>query len=231
MSEIKDITNLEAEQDSGLGSLKNYIPPNIRMFVSDLLGSKEPFTEKDLLESDKKLLKEIAIGGMDKGFIDYEDYGVNSIDRNILRNILDDRYNLKTLLGQAKVMLNEDGELIAETDDEFYEYYYGDVINLYNEEEIDKLGYQWESSLVIGVDYYLYDKQYWVHGWASIIPISKGLTDYAFIYETGDIDFDIGLVAGYKFNRNIGVFGEGRYLKYFGISAYELKAGINVTIF
>ena len=104
---------------------------------------------------------------------------------------------------------NEDGELIAETDDEFYEYYYGDVINLYNEEEIDKLGYQWESSLVIGVDYYLYDKQYWVHGWASIIPISKGLTDYAFIYETGDIDFDIGLVAGYKFNRNIGVFGEG----------------------
>ena len=113
MSEIKDITNLEAEQDSGLGSLKNYIPPNIRMFVSDLLGSKEPFTEKDLLESDKKLLKEIAIGGMDKGFIDYEDYGVNSIDRNILRNILDDRYNLKTLLGQAKVMLNEDGELIV----------------------------------------------------------------------------------------------------------------------
>lgn len=113
MSEIKDITNLEAEQDSGLGSLKNYIPPNIRMFVSDLLGSKEPFTEKDLSNQDKKLLKEIAIGGMDKGFIDYEDYGVDSIDRNILRNILDDRYNLKTLLGKAKVMLNEDGELIV----------------------------------------------------------------------------------------------------------------------
>ena len=126
---------------------------------------------------------------------------------------------------------DETGELIAETDDEFYEYYYGDIINLYNEEEVDKLGYQWESSLVIGVDYYLYDKQYWVHGWASIIPISKGLTDYAFIYETGDIDFDIGLVAGYKFNRNIGIFGEGRYLKYFGIDAYELKAGINVTVF
>ena len=34
---------------------------------------------------------------------------------------------------------DEDGELIAETDDEFYEYYYGDIINLYNEEEIDKL--------------------------------------------------------------------------------------------
>ena len=41
----------------------------------------------------------------------------------------------------------------------------------------------------------------------------------------------IGLVAGYKFNRNIGIFGEGRYLSYFGIDAYEIKAGINVTIF
>ena len=126
---------------------------------------------------------------------------------------------------------DENGDLIAETDNEFYEYYYGDIINLYNEEEIDKLGYQWESSLVIGVDYYLYDKKYWIHGWASIMPINKGLTDYSFKYETGDVDFDIGLVAGYKFNRNIGVFGEGRYLKYFGIDAYELKAGLNVTIF
>ena len=125
----------------------------------------------------------------------------------------------------------QDGNLIAESDNEFYEYYYGDVINLYNEEIVDGLGYQWESSLVIGVDYYLYDKKYWVHGWASVMPISKGLTDYSFTYEDGDIDFDIGLVAGYKFNRNIGIFGEGRYLKYFGIEAYELKAGINVTIF
>ena len=126
---------------------------------------------------------------------------------------------------------DENGELIAESDDEFYEYYYGDIINLYNEEEIDKLGYQWESSLVIGVDYYLYDRQYWIHGWASVMPFSKGLTDYSFDYESGDIDFDIGIVAGYKFNRNIGIFGEGRYLSYFGIDAYELKAGINVTIF
>ena len=126
---------------------------------------------------------------------------------------------------------DDSGVLVAETDDEFYEYYYGDLITLYNEEEVDKLGYQWEVSLVLGIDYYLYEKKYWVHSWASIIPFSKGLTDYAFQYEKGDIDFDIGLVAGWKFNRNIGIFGEGRYLKYFGIDAYELKAGMNFTIF
>ena len=126
---------------------------------------------------------------------------------------------------------DENGDLVAETDGEFYEYYYGDLIHQYNEEEVDKLGWQYESSVVLGVDYYLYDKKYWVHGWASIMPYSKGLTDYSFKYEKNDIDFDIGLVAGYKFNRSIGIFGEGRYLKYFGVDAYELKAGLNVTIF
>ena len=127
--------------------------------------------------------------------------------------------------------IDENGDLVAESDGEFYEYYYGDLISQYNEEEVDKLGFQYEASVVIGVDYYLYEKKYWVHGWASIMPYSKGLTDHSFVYEKGDIDFDLGLVAGYKFNRNIGIFGEGRYLKYFGINAYELKAGINVTIF
>jgi len=126
---------------------------------------------------------------------------------------------------------NEDGELIAETDDEFYEYYYGDIINLYNEEEVNALGWQYEASFVIGLDYYLYTKQYWVHGWASILPISKGLTDYSFVYESGDIDFDLGLVAGWKFNRNLGVFGEARYLRYWSIDSYELKVGLNYTVF
>ena len=113
MSEIKDITNLESEQDSGIFSLKNQIPPNIRMFVADLIGNKDPFTEKDLSAQDQRLLKEIASKGVEKGTIGYEDYGVNSINRNILRNILDDRYNLKTLLGKAKVEVNEDGELVV----------------------------------------------------------------------------------------------------------------------
>jgi len=113
MSEIKDITNLEAEQESGIGSLKNLIPPNIRMFVADILGSKEKFTEEDLSESDKNLLKEIAAQGVEKGSIGYADYGVNSIDRSLFRNILDDRYNLKTLLGKAKVEINDKGELVV----------------------------------------------------------------------------------------------------------------------
>jgi len=126
---------------------------------------------------------------------------------------------------------DDDGNLVAETDGEFYEYYYGDLITLYNEEEVDKLGWQYEVSAVIGVDYYKYEKKWWIHSWASVIPFSKGLTPHSFKYDGGDIDFDSGLIVGWKLNRHFGIFGEGRYLRYFGINSYELKAGLNYTIF
>ena len=126
---------------------------------------------------------------------------------------------------------DENGDLVAETDGEFYEYYYGDLITLYNEEEVDKLGWQYEVSAVLGVDYYKYEKKWWIHSWASVIPFSKGLTPHSFKYDSGDIDFDSGLIIGWKLNRHFGIFGEGRYLRYFGINSYELKAGLNYTIF
>ena len=63
------------------------------------------------------------------------------------------------------------------------------------------------------------------------MPFSKGLTPHSFKYNKGDIDHDIGLVAGWKLNRNFGIFGEGRHLSYWGIDSYELKAGLNFTFF
>ena len=129
------------------------------------------------------------------------------------------------------IWYDEDGNVVAETDNEFYEYYYGDLITLYNEEETDKIGWQYESSAVLGVDYYRYEKQLWVHGWASVMPYSKGLTPHSFKYQKGDVDYDCGLITGWKFNKNLGIFGEGRYLSYWGIDSYELKAGLNFTFF
>ena len=129
------------------------------------------------------------------------------------------------------IWYDEDGNVVAETDNEFYEYYYGDLITLYNEEETDKIGWQYEISTVLGVDYYRYEKHLWVHGWASVMPYSEGLTPHSFKYQKGDVDYDCGLITGWKFNKNLGVFGEGRYLSYWGIDSYEVKAGINYTIF
>lgn len=91
---------------------------------------------------------------------------------------------------------NEQDELIAESDEEFYEYHYGDLIHVYNEDYISSLGYQWEASPVIGVDYYRYEKVWWIHGWASVMPFNKGLTDYSFKHKKGDMDYECGLIAG-----------------------------------
>ena len=63
------------------------------------------------------------------------------------------------------------------------------------------------------------------------MPISKGLTEYSFKYQQGDIDYECGVVAGIKINPNFGIFGEGRYLSYWGINAYQFKLGFNYTVF
>ena len=126
-----------------------------------------------------------------------------------------------------------DGNIVAETDGEFYEYIYGDLIYQYNEEVVEALGYQWESSVALGIDFYHYDRKNWIHSWITVMPYSYGLTDYSFNYESSEtkLDIDFGIVAGMKVNKHFGLFGEARYLSYFGIDSYTIKAGLNYTFF
>jgi len=46
-----------------------------------------------------------------------------------------------------------------------------------------------------------------------------------------NIDFDIGGVIGTKITKRIGIFIEGRWRRYWDIDNYELKTGINYSIF
>ena len=129
------------------------------------------------------------------------------------------------------IWYNENDEVVAETDDEFYEYVYGDLIYQYNEDEVDRIGWQYEASAVVGIDYYKYAQQWWIHGWASVMPYSVGLTEHSFKYKSGEIDHDVGLVVGVKLGKHFGVFGESRSLSYWGIESYEVKAGVNYVFF
>ena len=45
------------------------------------------------------------------------------------------------------------------------------------------------------------------------------------------IDYDVALVTGFKLGKHFGIFGEGRYLSYWGIESYEVKAGVNYVFF
>tara|TARA_R100000458_G_scaffold59944_2_gene73060 strand:- start:4255 stop:5322 length:1068 start_codon:yes stop_codon:yes gene_type:complete len=127
---------------------------------------------------------------------------------------------------------NPEGELISETDSDFYNNYFDGIVNNYFESQIIDRGWQWEASLAIGVDYYHYSRDFWFHSWISIYPYSYGLTDFNNIdSREKELDHDLGAILGYKITKHVGAFIEGRHLSYFDLTAYDFKVGINYTFF
>ena len=125
-----------------------------------------------------------------------------------------------------------EGNIVATTDQQFYELVYGDLVEDYNEQFTKGLGYQNELSLSVGMDYYKYNPKNWMHIWATTFPVTKGLSDYSYNYEIADsFDYDLGLVYGWKLTNKFGIFLEGRYLNMYGIKSYEAKTGLNWLIY
>ena len=123
------------------------------------------------------------------------------------------------------------GEVIAESDREFYTYHFGKAVNDYNKRELEALGLVQEVSAVIGADYYYHKPKFWTHLWISMYPIHKGLNDFSYEYPDKKFEWDAGLILGIKLNKHIGLFLEGRHLKFWDIMSYQCKTGINYLIF
>ena len=128
---------------------------------------------------------------------------------------------------------DEDGNIVATTDEEFYQTIYGEIVEEYNESYAKDLGYQHEVALSVGVDYYKYTPNNWFHLWATTYPFNKGMSDYSFNYDNAknSIDFDTGMVFGWKLTNKFGVFVEARYLNMYDIKSYEAKTGFNWLIY
>ena len=128
-----------------------------------------------------------------------------------------------------------EGVQIADTDEEFMRYHFGKAIDTYNRNELSLLGMQQEVSIVIGANYYFYKDNFWVHGWGDILPYHIGLSDFAYvdmdIPGKTNLDFNVGLITGAKITKKLGVFTEGRYQRYWDIKNYEIKMGVNYSIF
>ena len=125
------------------------------------------------------------------------------------------------------------GNIVATTDQEFYEVVYSKLVEDYNEIYIKDLGYQNELSLSLGADYYKYNPKNWFHFWATAYPITKGYSDYSFNYDVAKngMDYDLGLVYGWKMSNKFGIFLEGRYLNMYDVQSYESKIGLNWLIY
>ena len=130
---------------------------------------------------------------------------------------------------------NPAGELVTDTDSFFYDNIFEGLVNKYHDSFIIDHGWQWETILAIGLDFYHYADNWWLHSWATILPVHYGITEFADVDDRG-IDHDVGIIFGWKLTKHLGVFTEGRHLSYFNVDDekneyYDFKAGLNYVFF
>jgi len=141
-------------------------------------------------------------------------------------------YNWNTL-GLGDVYTNPNGEVVANSTAVFEEVVVPQILSDYANQQRQALPNKWENSLVMGFDYYYYSKEFWLHSWANLLPYHIDIdNEYSYHKFHGGqwLDYSGGLIFGYRFNRSLGVFTEGRYHKYWNRTWYEFSTGINYII-
>ena len=128
-----------------------------------------------------------------------------------------------------------DGELVATSAEVWEAVVIPEVLAEYSEKERNKLAKVIQHSLVMGFDYYKYNKNTWLHAWGSLMPYhyNDGSEFSYHNYIDGDqwYDYSGGLIYGIKHNKNLGYFVEGKYYKYWNREWYDFKLGLNYVIF
>ena len=120
-----------------------------------------------------------------------------------------------------------DGNVIAETTNEFFKYQYSQIINRYNQEQIELLGIQQTLSAVVGFNWYKYNNTYHTLVWANVLPYNKPITNDGY---TGGTDYEIGALIQKDITKNLAFYLEAVYLSYFDRENYNIKTGLNYII-
>ncbi|MBC8428547.1 hypothetical protein H8D04_01550 [bacterium] len=160
-------------------------------------------------------------------------------------------YGNGEFLGYDYMWEDENGVIQAWTDREFFQYHFPRLLENYIDGLKKDLGYQRETSIVLGLDYYHYSDNWWLHMWGNWLPYHYGHDKYSFnnaqlyldMIENTDKeanefefeeplwhdwnDYDFGAIFGVKLKDNLGIFTEGRYLFYWERPAYDIKFGVN----
>jgi hypothetical protein len=145
---------------------------------------------------------------------------------------LEEGYNVDV---HNSIYTDPSGNVVATSADVWEAVVIPQVLNEYVEKERDKLPAQWNHSLVLGADYYHYTKTYWLHLWGNIMPYhyddGNEYSYHKFIEGDQWYDYSGGIILGYKFNKHLGIFTEGKYNKYWNRTWYDFKFGVNYVIF
>ena len=135
---------------------------------------------------------------------------------------------------QLSEYFDPSGELVATSADVWSQVIVPDVINDYVARKRSELPNQWNYSLVLGYDYYQYSKEFWMHSWASVMPYHLNTGGEYSYFETTDggqwTDYGLGLIFGWRINKSLGVFLEGKYNRYWNREWHDFSVGFNYVI-
>jgi hypothetical protein len=108
------------------------------------------------------------------------------------------------------------------------------VLADYSEKKRSELENTIQHSFVVGADYYKYSKKSWLHAWGNIMPYhydAGGEFSYHKFNDGQWMDYSGGIIFGHWVNKNLGVFVEGTYNKYWNREWHGFSAGINYRVF
>ena len=130
--------------------------------------------------------------------------------------------------------VNPNGDIVADNNIVWNAVTLPNVLSDYVDQERALLPYQWNHSLVLGYDYYHYTKAFWFHSWASVLPLHiSAKNEYSYTnFVDGNTWFDYtgGLILGWQVNKQLGLFSQGKYHKYWNRSWHDFSVGFNYRI-
>ena len=172
-----------------------------------------------------------------------EPYGYNPLEEWVLDNgslhytflALEEGYNVDFINPEDIQYLDPSGNVVATSTEVWEAVVIPTVLSDYSEKKRDELENTIQHSLILGFDYYLYTKKLWLHSWGNLMPYHYDQGDeFSYHkYNGGEqwYDYSGGLIFGYKLDKHLGVFVEGKYNKYWNREWHDFSFGINYIIF
>ena len=143
--------------------------------------------------------------------------------------------------------IDENGVQVAHSDLSFRENVMPMLMNEFNGRAWDLLDPWIEVAPIVGMDFYHYDRNFWLHAYANyILPAHKyiaGEEEFSYLnrnnWGKGGLiqnseleqwhDYSAGISLGTKIGRNLGIFIEGEYSKMWDSKLYQTTFGLNYT--
>lgn len=138
------------------------------------------------------------------------------------------------VMGYDYQWFNQQGNLIAASDADYRNGVFQNVVNRYNAEQLAMIGSFADLSAVVGVDFYHYKKNFWIHLYGNVLgkhKLMQGDERYSYgNYVDGEwIDYSAGGVFGFRIGK-LGVFSELTMQRYWDREIKQIKVGLNFKI-